>query len=180
MKNLGKWLGLLLALLLVAGGVGWYAWNQQALARGNPWLKGEQGAARAEQLARESGMAVLYVIESDKCRRCKLLDKALWQDPALTSTLAGLAKVRLNPSVGDGSERVLRRFPKVNTPPGIYLQQGGGPLKPIQIVVDIEQIWMPGVTYRRGFFMPLSVAGFDAVLRTTLALDDPAFVSLAP
>lgn len=180
MKNLGKWLGLLLALLLVAGSAGWYWWNQQALVRGNPWLKGAQGVARAQQLARESGMAVLYVIESDKCRRCKLLDKGLWQDPALASTLAGLAKVRLNPHAGDGSERVLRRFPKVATPPGIYLQQADGPLKPMQIVVDIQQIWMPGVTYRRGFFMPLSAAGFEAVLHTTLALEDPAFSALAP
>jgi hypothetical protein len=30
--------------------------------------------------------------------------------------------------------------------------------------VDIEQIWMPGVTYGRGFFMPLSGAAFEAVL----------------
>ncbi|MFM4825905.1 thioredoxin domain-containing protein [Aeromonas bivalvium] len=180
MKHLATGLAGALVLLLVAGGLGWYWWSQGARHSGNPWLRGEQGEARAQQLARESGMAMLYVIEADKCRRCKLLDKMLWQDPAMASTLAGLAKVRLNPGAGDGSDRVLRRFPKVKTPPGIYLQQAGGPLKPVQIVVDIQQIWMPGVTYRRGFFMPLSAVGFDAVLRTTLALEDPVFDVVQP
>lgn len=78
------------------------------------------------------------------------------------------------PGCGDGSEHILRRFPQVATPPGIYVQQPGEPLKPIKIVVDIQQIWMPGVTWQRGFFMPLSAAGFEAVLHTTQSLQDPA------
>ena len=45
---------------------------------------------------------------------------------------------------------------------GDELVMPGEPLKPIKIVVDIQQIWMPGVTWQRGFFMPLSAAGFEA------------------
>jgi hypothetical protein len=114
------------------------------------------------------------VIEHAKCRRCKTLDALLWRAPEMQSTLAGLVKVRLNPDAGDGSEHILRRFPPVATPPGVYIQRPGEPLRPIKIVVDLQQIWMPGVTYGRGFFMPLSGAGFDAVLRVTLSLEDPA------
>ena len=77
------------------------------------------------------------------------------------------------PGCGDGSEHILRRFPQVATAPGIYVQRPGEPLRPIKIAVDIEQIWMPGVTYGRGFFMPLSGAAFEAVLRVTLSLEDP-------
>ncbi|MNR42955.1 hypothetical protein D3C85_1615300 [compost metagenome] len=68
----------------------------------------------------------------------------------------------------------MRRFPQVATPPGIYLQRPGEPLRPIRVEVEDQQIWMPGVTYGRGFFMPLSAAGFDAVVRVTLSLEDPA------
>ena len=93
---------------------------------------------------------------------------------SLPSWLLMAVQVRLNPGKGDGSEQILRRFPKVATPPGIYIQQPGQPLRPIKVVVDFDQIWMPGKTWLRGFYMPLSAAGFEAVVHTTLSLQDPA------
>lgn len=163
------------ALLLLAGAGGlWFALGDMASEQDNPWLIGADGYAKAQQLALHKGYPLLYVIERAKCRRCKVLDATLWQSEEMEPVLARLVKVRLNPDAGDGSEHILRRFPQVATPPGIYVQQPGEPLKPIKIAVDLQQIWMPGVTWRRGFFMPLSAAGFDAVLHTTQSLQDPA------
>lgn len=162
-------------LLLLAGAGGlWFTLGGTGGEEDNPWLSGAEGYAQAQQLALQKGYPLLYVIERAKCRRCKLLDSTLWQTEEMAPVLARLVKVRLNPNAGDGSEQILRRFPQVATLPGIYVQQPGEPLKPIKIVVDIQQIWMPGVTWQRGFFMPLSAAGFEAVLHTTQSLQDPA------
>lgn len=162
-------------LLLLAGAGGlWFTLGGSGSEEGNPWLSGAEGYEQAQQLALQKGYPLLYVIERAKCRRCKLLETTLWQSAEMAPVLARLVKVRLNPDAGDGSEHILRRFPQVATPPGIYVQQPGEPLKPIKIVVDIQQIWMPGVTWQRGFFMPLSAAGFEAVLHTTQSLQDPA------
>ncbi|WP_323905013.1 thioredoxin domain-containing protein [Aeromonas hydrophila] len=162
-------------LLLLAGAGGlWFTLGGSGSEEDNPWLRGAEGYAQAQQLALHKGYPLLYVIERAKCRRCKLLETTLWQSEEMAPVLARLVKVRLNPDAGDGSEHILRRFPQVATPPGIYVQQPGEPLKPIKIVVDIQQIWMPGVTWQRGFFMPLSAAGFEAVLHTTQSLQDPA------
>ncbi|MEN9583633.1 MAG: hypothetical protein RLZZ616_639 [Pseudomonadota bacterium] len=162
-------------LLLLAGAGGlWFALGDMASEEENPWLSGADGYARAQQLAQLKGYPLLYVIERAKCRRCMLLDATLWQSQEMAPVLARLVKVRLNPDAGDGSEHILRSFPQVVTLPGIYVQQPGEPLKPIKIVVDLQQIWMPGVTWQRGFFMPLSAAGFEAVLHTTQSLQDPA------
>ena len=162
-------------LLLLAGAGGlWFTLGGSGSEEGNPWLSGAEGYAQAQQLALQKGYPLLYVIERAKCRRCKLLDSSLWQSEEMAPVLARLVKVRLNPDAGDGSEHILRRFPQVATAPGIYVQRPGEPLRPIKIAVDIEQIWMPGVTYGRGFFMPLSGAAFEAVLRVTLSLEDPA------
>ena len=160
-------------LLLAGAGALWYLLGG-AGKQENPWLSGAEGYEQAQRLALREGYPLLYVIERAKCRRCKALNTRLWRAPEMQSALAGLVKVRLNPDAGDGSEHILRRFPQVATPPGIYVQQPGEPLKPIKIVVDIQQIWMPGVTWQRGFFMPLSAAGFEAVLHTTQSLQDPA------
>lgn len=160
-------------LLLAGAGALWFVLGGSG-AQDNPWLSGAEGYEQAQRLALSEGYPLLYVIERAKCRRCKALNNELWRAPEMQSALAGLAKVRLNPDAGDGSEHILRRFPQVATPPGIYVQQPGEPLKPIKIVVDIQQIWMPGVTWQRGFFMPLSAAGFEAVLHTTQSLQDPA------
>ncbi|WP_421292942.1 hypothetical protein [Aeromonas taiwanensis] len=162
------------ALLLLAGaGALWFALGGGD-GQENPWLNGAEGYEQAQRLALSEGYPLLYVIERTKCRRCKALDKLLWRAPEMQSALAGLAKVRLNPEAGDGSEHILRRFPRVATAPGIYVQRPGEPLRPVKIAVDLEQIWMPGVTYGRGFFMPLSEPAFEAVLRVTLSLEDPA------
>ena len=166
---------LITGVLLVLAGAGalWFVLGPPA-GEDNPWLSGAEGYEQAQQRALSEGYPLLYVIEHAKCRRCKTLDALLWRAPEMQSTLAGLVKVRLNPDAGDGSEHILRRFPPVATPPGVYIQRPGEPLRPIKIVVELQQIWMPGVTYGRGFFMPLSGAGFDAVLRVTLSLEDPA------
>ena len=162
------------ALLLLAGaGALWFALGGTA-GQENPWLSGAEGYEQAQRLALKEGYPLLYVIERAKCRRCKALDNRMWRAPEMESALAGLAKVRLNPDAGDGSEHILRRFPRVETAPGIYVQRPGEPLRPIRVVPDTEEIWMPGVTYGRGFFMPISGAAFEAVLRVTLSLEDPA------
>lgn len=166
-------------LVLAGGGALWFALGGLPRGDDNPWLSGAEGYDKVQQLALGEGIPLLYVIEHAKCRRCKTLDTLLWRSPELESSLAGLAKVRLNPDAGDGSAHILRRFPRVGTPPGIYLQRPGEPLRPIRIEVEDQQIWMPGVTYGRGFFMPLSAAGFDAVVRVTLALED-ASIDNAP
>lgn len=161
-------------LLLAGAGVLWFVLGSLPAGEDNPWLSGAEGYEQGQQRALSEGIPLLYVIEHAKCRRCKALDTLLWRAPELQSSLAGLVKVRLNPDAGDGSAHILRRFPKVATPPGIYLQRPGEPLRPIRVEVEDQQIWMPGVTYGRGFFMPLSAAGFDAVVRVTLSLEDPA------
>jgi hypothetical protein len=168
--------GIITGVLLLLAGTGglWFAFSGTPAEEETPWLAGAQGYEKAQQLALHKGYSLLYVIESAKCRRCKLLDKMLWQSDDMSPVLAKLIKVRLNPHAKDGSEHILRRFPQVATPPGVYVQRPGEPLKPIKIVVDLEQIWMPGVTWQRGFFMPLSAAGFEAVLHTTQSLQDPA------
>ena len=160
-------------LLLAGAGALWFVLGGSG-AQDNPWLSGAEGYEQAQRLALSEGYPLLYVIERAKCRRCKALNNELWRAPEMQSALAGLAKVRLNPDAGDGSEHILRRFPQVATAPGIYVQRPGGPLRPIKVAVDIQQIWMRGVTYGRGFFMPLSGAAFEAVLRVTLSLEDPA------
>ncbi len=160
-------------LLLAGAGALWFVLGGSG-AQDNPWLSGAEGYEQAQRLALREGYPLLYVIERAKCRRCKALNTRLWRAPEMQSALAGLVKVRLNPDAGDGSEHILRSFPQVVTLPGIYVQQPGEPLKPIKIVVDLQQIWMPGVTWQRGFFMPLSAAGFEAVLHTTQSLQDPA------
>ncbi|MGE6286475.1 hypothetical protein ACLHZ9_15935 [Aeromonas media] len=162
-----------LLLLLAGAGALWFVLGGSE-GQDNPWLSGAEGYEQAQRLALGEGYPLLYVIERAKCRRCKALDNELWRAPEMQSALAGLAKVRLNPDAGDGSEHILRRFPQVATAPGIYVQRPGEPLRPIKVVVDIQQIWMPGVTYGRGFFMPLSGAAFEAVLRVTLSLEDTA------
>ncbi|MFM5243474.1 hypothetical protein ACLH0O_15790 [Aeromonas media] len=162
-----------LLLLLAGAGALWFVLGGSE-GQDNPWLSGAEGYEQAQRLALREGYPLLYVIERAKCRRCKALDNELWRAPEMQSALAGLAKVRLNPDAGDGSEHILRRFPQVATAPGIYVQRPGEPLRPIKVVVDIQQIWMPGVTYGRGFFMPLSGAAFEAVLRVTLSLEDTA------
>lgn len=162
------------ALLVLAGaGALWYALGGPA-GEDNPWLSGAEGYEQGQARALQTGYPLLYVIESAKCRRCAQLDARLWRDPGMQSSLAELVKVRLNPDAGDGSAHILRRFPRVGTLPGVYLQRPGEPLRPINIEVKERQIWMPGVTYARGFFMPLSAEGFDAVVRVTLSLEDPA------
>ena len=160
-------------LLLAGAGALWFVLGGSG-AQDNPWLSGAEGYEQAQRLALSEGYPLLYVIERAKCRRCKALNNELWRAPEMQSALAELAKVRLNPAAGDGSEHILRRFPPVATAPGIYVQRPGEPLRPIKVAVDIQQIWMPGVTYGRGFFMPLSGAAFEAVLRVTLSLEDPA------
>lgn len=161
-------------LLVLAGAGGlWYALGGPT-GEDNPWLSGAEGYEQGQARALQTGYPLLYVIESAKCRRCTRLDARLWQDPEMQSTLAELVKVRLNPDAGDGSAHILRRFPKVATPPGVYLQRPGESLRPVNIDVKEQLIWMPGVTYARGFFMPLSAEGFDAVVRVTLSLEDSA------
>lgn len=163
------------ALLVLAGaGALWFTLGGSPAGEDNPWLSGAEGYEQGQQQALHQGMPLLYVIEHAKCRRCKALDVLLWRSPEMQSPLAELVKVRLNPDAGDGSAHILRRFPQVATPPGIYIQRPGESLRPINIEVKDQQIWMPGVTYGRGFFMPLSAAGFEAVVRVTLSLDDPA------
>jgi len=163
-----------LVLMLLAAGAFWF-WSGSGSGKvANPWYEGAEGYHQAQQQALALGYPLLYVLEVPKCRRCKALNERFWRSAEMAGPLSRLVKVRLNPGKGDGSEQILRRFPKVVTPPGIYIQQPGAPLKPVKIVVDIDQIWMPGVTWQRGFYMPLSAAGFEAVLHTTLALKDPA------
>ncbi|MGY3904465.1 hypothetical protein ACW5XF_18660 [Aeromonas lusitana] len=163
------------ALLVLAGAGGlWYALGGLPSGDDNPWLSGAEGYEQAQEVALQQGYPLLYVIESAKCRRCNSLDTLLWRAPEMQSSLAELVKVRLNPDASDGSGHILRRFPKVGTLPGVYIQRPGESLRPINIEVKDQQIWMPGVTYGRGFFMPLSAAGFDAVVRVTLSLEDPA------
>ncbi|MCF3095788.1 hypothetical protein EHZ86_00265 [Aeromonas australiensis] len=162
-----------LAVTLLAAGAFWF-WSGSGPAKlANPWYEGAEGYYQAQQQALALGYPLLYVLETPKCRRCKGLNQRFWRSDEMAAPLNRLVKVRLNPGKGDGSEQILRRFPKVATPPGIFIQQPGQPLRPIKIVVDIEQIWMPGKTWRRGYYMPLSAAGFEAVVHTTLALQDP-------
>ena len=161
-------------LMVVGGGAAWFFFGKGAQGPANPWYQGAEGYHQAQQQALALGYPLLYVLETPKCRRCGDLEKKFWQSKEMTGPLARLVKVRLNPGKGDGGEQILRRFPKVATPPGIYIQQPGQPLRPIKVVVDIDQIWMPGKTWQRGFYMPLSAAGFEAVVHTTLSLQDPA------
>lgn len=166
--------GLAAGVLMVAGGVAWFFSGSEADKAASAWYQGDEGYQSAQRQALSSGQPLLYVLETPKCRRCKALDQRFWQSDEMVGPLSRLVKVRLNPGSGDGSEQILRRFPKVATPPGIYVQRSGEPLKPIKLVVDINQIWMPGKTWQRGFYMPLSAAAFESVLETTLALQDPA------
>ncbi len=162
-----------IGLMMVGGGAAWYFLGKTQQPA-NPWYEGAEGYQQAQQQALALGYPLLYVLETPKCRRCKALNERFWRSEEMRVPLSRLVKVRLNPGKGDGSAQILRRFPKVATPPGIYIQQPGQPLKPIKIVVDIQQIWMPGKTWLRGFYMPLSAAGFEAVVHTTLSLQDPA------
>ncbi|MGL4249987.1 MAG: hypothetical protein ACRCR1_04905 [Aeromonas sp.] len=159
---------------LLALGSFWFWSGKDSGKVANPWYEGAEGYHQAQQQAQALGYPLLYVLEVPRCRRCKALNEGFWRSDEMAAPLSRLVKVRLNPGKGDGSEQILRLFPKVATPPGIYIQQPGAPLKPIKVVVDIEQIWMPGVTWMRGFYMPLSAVSFESVLRTTLALKDPA------
>lgn len=161
-------------LMVVGGAAFWFFAGTSSQGPANPWYQGAEGYQQAQQQALALGYPLLYVLETPKCRRCGDLEKKFWQSKEMAGPLARLVKVRLNPGKGDGSEQILRRFPKVATPPGIYIQQPGQPLRPIKIVVDIDQLWMPGKTWQRGFYMPLSGAGFEAVVHTTLVLQDPA------
>ncbi|MGH1410646.1 MAG: hypothetical protein ACRAUW_14190 [Aeromonas sp.] len=160
-------------LMMAGTGVVWYFMGK-TVGVANSWYEGAEGYQQAQQQALALGYPLLYVLETPKCRRCKALNERLWQSDDMTIPLSRLVKVRLNSGKGDGSEQLMRRFPKVATPPGIYIQQPGQPLKPIKIAVDIQQIWMPGKTWQQGFFMPLSAAGFEAVIHTTLSSQDPA------
>ncbi|WP_257982345.1 thioredoxin family protein [Aeromonas salmonicida] len=163
------------SLLMV--GVTWWLWANRQVT--SPWYYGIKGYNQAQQQAASSGKPLLYLLEGKKCRRCELLDKLLWRDPAMAKVYGEVVRVRLKAANKDGSELVLSYFPKTTTLPGVYLQESGGPFKPIKIVPDIQQVWMPGVTWQRGYFMPLSPAAFAAVVHTTLALQDPA-VNNAP
>ena len=161
-------------LMMAGGGAAWYFFGKAPQGPANPWYEGAEGYHQAQQQALALGYPLLYVLEVPKCRRCKALNERFWRSDEMAAPLSRLVKVRLNPGEGDGSEQILRRFPKVATPPGIFVQRPGEPLRPIKLVVDINQLWMPGKTWQRGFYMPLSAATFEAVLGTTLALQDPA------
>ncbi|MDO2948957.1 hypothetical protein [Aeromonas simiae] len=168
----------LLAGLLAALLGGWFWWQRAAPVKAPEpiWLSGAAGAERAQQQALSQGRPLLYLVERSPghCRRCVLLHERLFDNPEMTAVLAPFIRVRLNPDLGNESQRVMARLPKVERYPELFLQQEpSGPVLPIKVVVEASQIWVPRGDFQQGNHMPLSPTSLDMALENTRRLLRP-------
>lgn len=166
---------LLLAGLLTALLGGWFWWSRATPDEAPEpiWLSGAAGAALAQQQALNQGRPLLYLVERSPghCRRCVLLHERLFDNPEMDAVLAPFIRVRLNPDLGNDSQRVMARLPKVERYPEIFLQRvPEGAVLPVKVAVEATQIWVPRGDFLQGNHMPLSPASLDMALENTRRL----------
>ncbi|ALP42642.1 hypothetical protein [Aeromonas schubertii] len=181
MASKGVLMGLVGGVLLLAGagtaGVWWWLGQStpdvavKAPDKPSPkaWQEGFAGFLLARSESEQSGIPLLYLVERNPghCFYCKQLHQALFDNPEMKAAIAPFIKISLNPDANNNSQQAIAQLPEITSYPAMFMQLSPqGPLLPLKVVVQAEQIWVPREDYMKGNFMPLSPASL------TLAIDN--------
>ncbi|WP_108652357.1 thioredoxin family protein [Dongshaea marina] len=170
--SLGALIG---ALIVLLGAVAWFYLKRPAEIP-EPftpiiWFENERGYLKGRAEAMGSGKPLLVLIEKKRCRRCKLFEEHFLRDKELKAELKKFIKIRLNISATDNSRNLARRYPYQSRLPALFVQNNVDDMpRPIHVLVDLEQIWMPSPSYSRGNYMPLSPTTITMAINETLKI----------